>query len=61
MKLSLEIQTTKSTIETEYTPALMEMVEHMYRLCLGAGFSPLGTADAFLEHGKEILEAENIQ
>ena len=61
MKLSLEIQTTKSTIETEYTPALMEMVAHMYRLCVGAGFSPIGTAEVFLEHGKEILESENIQ
>lgn len=61
MKLSLEIDTTKSTIETEYSPQLMEMTEHMYRLCVGAGFSPVGTAEAFLEHGQQILEAENIQ
>jgi cation diffusion facilitator CzcD-associated flavoprotein CzcO len=39
----------------------MEMTEHMYRLCVGAGFSPVGTAEAFLEHGQQILEAENIQ
>ena len=65
--MKIEIKTDFSTytstysVKTEYTQALDQTVEHMYRLCVCAGFSPLGTAEAFIEYGKEILEAENIQ
>jgi len=61
MKLTLEIHTTKIIIETDYTPALMETVEHLYRLCICAGFSPKGTAEAFLDHAEEIIEAEGVE
>ena len=59
MKLSLEIHTTKTTIETDYTPDIAETVEHLYRLCICAGFSPKGTAEAFLDYAEEIIKVEN--
>lgn len=61
MKIEIKTDFSTYTVETEYTLALTQTVEHMYRLCVCAGYSPLGAAEAFIEHGKEILEAENIQ
>ena len=58
MKLTLQIHTTQITIETDYTPALTETVEHLYRLCVCSGFSPTGVAEAFVAHGNDMLEAE---
>jgi len=58
MKLTLQIDTTQITIETDYTPALTETVEHLYRLCVCSGFSPTGAAEAFVERGNDMLEAE---
>ena len=61
MKIEIKTDFSTYTVETEYTLPLPQAVEHMYRLCICAGFSPLETANAFVEQGKEILEAENIQ
>ena len=58
MKLTLQNSTTQITIETEYTPALTETVEHMYRLCVCSGFSPTGAAEEFVAQGNDMLEAE---
>ena len=61
MKIEIKTDFSTYTVETEYTLALTQTVEHMYRLCVCSGFSPIGTAEVFIEYGKEILEAENIQ
>ena len=58
MKLTLQIHTTQITIETDYTPALTETVEHLYRLCVCSGFSPTGAAEEFVAQGNDMLEAE---
>lgn len=58
MKLSLQLHTTQITIETDYVPALTETVEQLYRLCVCSGFSPTGTAEAFIAQGEEMIEAE---
>jgi hypothetical protein len=60
MKIEIKSDFSTYTVETEYTLSVLQAVKHMYRLCICAGFSPRGTAEAFVKHGEEILEAENI-
>ena len=58
MKLEIKEDFVTTTIETEYVATCSTMVGYMYRLCVCAGYDPIGVAEAFQEIGEEMIKIE---